>query len=263
MGWFDKLKALINIEFNKPLINVNVTRNSDNNLQKKKYIYDSEKKQLNLHYDLLSNEEKTTVAEVFRERLEEGKQILENKTSNLLEELLFFQKNKGTNEKILEFFKPIIPPDDLEALECSLYLRDAFLKGKNVSLYKEDIRKRFGDRGNNIANLCTAGYFEGFLMPLYNNFQSQFNELYGVIVGKSVLAIFVHSQMTELMIKNEFKHKMELSKKYGLKFIHIHGIGEGNIKTIKKCIDENKEIFQYYNKKIIEQTGIMIVELLL
>jgi hypothetical protein len=140
------------------------------------------------------------------------------------------------NTPVLNFFRPIIPLEDFEALNSALYLREVFLSNGDVSKLKQDIRKRFGDRGNTIANLCTAGYFEKFLMPLYNSSKEKFNELYEIIVAKSVLAIFVHSDMTQEQIPKEITYKLEISTKYGIKFIHIHGIGILNVNKIKKTM---------------------------
>ncbi|MBS3076376.1 hypothetical protein J4481_01385 [Candidatus Pacearchaeota archaeon] len=69
--------------------------------------------------------------------------------------------------------------------------------------------------------------------------------------------------MTEEEITNDLKEKINLSKKYGLNFIHIHGIGEINTKIIKKWIVENKKLLDFFEKEIFEKKGIIIVELLL
>lgn len=261
MGWLDKLKALINIELNAPLINV--TRNSDNSDVDKEYIFDDDTGKLDIIFDNLPEEKQKKLKQILKEKYEQDNKILEEKSSSLLQDLVEFQKTKGEDKKVLDFFQSIIPEEDLEALESSLYLRRKFIQRKDVKELKEDIRKRFGDRGNNIANLCTAGYFENFLMPLFNSSRKDFKEIYEVVVSKSAMAVFVHSQMDDTKIASDIKWKLEISKKYGIKFLHIHGIGEHNIKTIKRCVEENKELFNFYNKEIYEGEGIIIVELIL
>jgi len=111
-------------------------------------------------------EKKKILGELVRNYIEEGNKLLELKTDNLLESLYQYNK-KNTNRAILNFFEPIIPIEDYEALESALFLRDKFLKGEYINKLKQDIRTRFGDRRNNISNLCTAGYFENLLMTLY------------------------------------------------------------------------------------------------
>lgn len=263
MGWFDKLKAILNFEINSPLVNVNVTRNSDNKVNGKKYFHDEENKELLINYDELENKERENLSKVFNDNLESGGEIFERGTKCLLNDLYEYQKSKAEDKKILDFFNIIISEDDFESLEASLYLRKRFSEKKDVKGLKEGIRKRFGDRGNNIANLCTAGYFEKFLMPLYNSSKKDFEKIYEVVISKSAMAIFVHSQMEENEITTELNKKIELSKKYGLDFIHIHGIGDKNINTIKKWIEENKDLLDFLNKNIFEKEGIIIVELLL
>jgi len=261
MSWFDKLKALINVELNAPL--VNITKNSDNNSLDNEYAFDEENGRLEIFFNRLSNEKQKRLKLILKENFEEENKLLENKSSMLLKELIEFQKTKGEDKGVLDFFKNIISNEDFEALESSLYLRRKFLNREDVKHLKEDIRMRFGDRGNNIANLCTAGYFENFLMPLFNSSKNDFNKIYEVVVSRSAIAVFVHSQMNDSKISQEIRMKLELSKKYGIKFLHIHGIGENNIKIIKRCIEDKKELFNFYNKEIFEGEGIIIVELIL
>jgi len=263
MAWLDKLKAILNFEINSPLISVHVTRNSDNKVKGKKYFHDEEENRLLINYDELEEIEKQNLSQVFKDKVESGGEIFEEKTEKLLKDLYKYQKSKAEDKRILDFFNSIIPKDDFEALEASLYLRKRFGEKIDVGILKGDIRKRFGDRGNNIANLCTAGYFENFLMPLYNSSKEDFKKIYEVVVSKSAMAIFVHSLMEEDKITSELKRKIELSKRYGLDFIHVHGIGEKNIRTIKNWIEKNKELLDFLNKDIFEKEGIIIVEILL
>jgi len=200
---------------------------------------------------------------ILKENIQGGNKFLEVKSSSLLKDLLDFQKNKGDDQKVLDFFEKIIPKEDFEVLEASLYLRRKFKEKKDVKQIKQDIKERFGDRGRNIANLCTEGYFENFLIPLFNSSRKDFDNIYDVVVSRSPLAIFVHSQMNDEEIAREIKNKLIISKKYGLKFLHIHGIGEYNIRSIKRCVEENKDLFDFFNKDIFEEKGIIIVELIL
>lgn len=262
MSLLEKLKAVFNIELKKPIININISNNSNN--VTKNYIYNEAERNLTINYNQLADSEKLEIKKLYVEKVEKGGKILERETSCLLDDLYTYQRSKSEDKKTLDFFKTIIPENDLEALEASLYLGKCF-KEKRVVVrkLKEDIRKRFGDRGNNIANLCTAGYFEIFLMPLYNSSKEDFEKLYDVIVVKSPMAVFVHNKMDSDQITKELTKKIVLSKKYGLDFIHIHGIGEKNICSIKEWIKENKEPSNFINKDIFEKEGIIIVELIL
>jgi hypothetical protein len=262
MGWLDKFKALFNIEINAPLINITKSSNNKTDIDEE-YSYDKDTGKLKVYRENLSEEKKNELDLIIKESVQEGNKFLEKESLNLLKDLCNFQKNKGNDKKVLGFFHEAITKEDLEALEAALYLRKKFLEKCDIRYLKQDIRTRFGDRGNHIANLCTAGYFENFFMPLYNSSRENFEKIYEVVVSKSAMAIFVNSQMNDIEIADKIKRKLEISKKYGLKFLHIHGIGELNIRTIRNCLEENKELFKFYDKDIFEKDSIIIVELIL
>jgi len=171
MGWLDKLKEIIKVDIKGPLIDIHdiqLTNNSNNRLVKveKTAVWDEQEKTLYVNLEKLDPQKKQQLKEAIHGYLDEGTRLLEVKTAFLFEDLCRFTKDKA-NQQILNFFAPTIPPQDLDALEAALYLRDAFEKRADpqiVKKLKEDIRTSFGIRGNNIANLCTAGYFEQFLM---------------------------------------------------------------------------------------------------
>lgn len=270
MGWFDKLKKLlevnnVRINFNNNSL-INITKDSHNNRfdEKTGHYYDPDSRILHLHIDKVPIDIKNALQPTTKEFIKEGHKLLEIKARCLLERLYQYNKN-NPDKNILAFFEEIIPKDDYEALNSALFLRSQFKEGKgDIISLKADIRSRFGDRGNNISNLCTAGYFEEFLMPLYNSSKDEFARLYEVIISRSIMAVFVHKRMELENIPNEITLKLELCKKYGIKFIHIHGIGKFNIEKIKNCINEQKEYFDFFEKKIYEDEKeyIIVVELL-
>ena len=246
-----------------PLIEVKIVKDSykigsDNRpLGKEQLHLDEDKSTAYLNIDALDEKQKEKLKPVLQEYLEEGNKLLQIDTSDLLESLYKHGKDK-TDLQIVEFFDGTIPKDDLEALQASLYLRTVFSQGKNVTKLKGDIRDAFGNRGNNIANLTSAGYFEKFLMPLYNatkNDGKTFKELYELIVENAILAVFVYRDMNPEEIPKEIKEKIQISKKYGIGFIHIHGIGETNVIKIKECLEEHKEeFFDFFEKKFSRRT---------
>ncbi|MBI5392771.1 hypothetical protein HZA96_02785 [Candidatus Woesearchaeota archaeon] len=269
MGWFEKFKEKFSKPFNINLENISVSLFriniiKDNN--NKSIIIHNDSNNLSLNLANLPSQYKKELSEIVRDYLDEKNILLENNTNDLLIKL--YQYNKECSDKaILNFFKLIMNLKDYEALEASLFLRKEFrsgiISGKPIINLKADIRKRFGDRGNNIANLCTAGYFEQFLMQLYNDAQKEvYNQIYEEIVNNSIVAVFVHTNMTEDEIPEQITNKINISKRYGIKFIHIHGIGKMNILKIKKCIEQEKKYFSFFDKKIYETENIIIVELI-
>jgi len=267
MSWFDKLKKLIDVDIklSAPIINININKSFNKSKDSDDaYFYDKETKILHIHPDKLPEEIRKDLPNITKQYIAEGNRLLEYKTADLLEKL--YQYNKDNDDSaILEFFRPIIPPSDYEALEAALFLRAEFRKSNDVSGLKDDIRKRFGDRGNNISNLCTAGYFEEFLMPLFNSSREMFDRIYEEIVMRSIVAVFVNRGMKPDAIPYEIQRRLEISKKYGIKFIHIHGISRANVEKIISCIQEQKKFFDFFEKKIYEAPtrDLIVVELIL
>ena len=143
-------------------------------------------------------------------------------------------------------------------------VREKFDNDEPIADLKRGITMRFGDRGRNICNLCTAKYFEEFLIPLFNADKEPFDNIYEDLIKNSMLAVFVNQSMEVDDIPGEIKKKIAISKKYGFNFIHIHGIGQTNIDTIKKFIDSEK-INLFNIVKIIysnPKEHILVVELL-
>lgn len=252
------LKGLINVEFNSPIISINLTKKDSDNITE----YNPESKVLDLNLQAFSKDQKKQIKPIIAEYIARGNKLLFTDTSDLLYKLYNYMYQKK-HLQLLIFFSNILSIDDYRALESSLFLRDEFNKGNNVSKLKHDIRQAYGIRGNTICNLCTAGYFENFFIPLYNQEKEKFNTLYEMIIQHSLIAVFVHGNMKKEEITEQIKNKLYLSKRYGIKFIHVHGIGQSNIQTIKECIEENKKFFDFFEKNIFESNGIIIVELLI
>ncbi|MFO7710347.1 MAG: hypothetical protein R6V53_01125 [Candidatus Woesearchaeota archaeon] len=263
--FFEKLKTFletrINIK-NNNLINLNI--NIERNPQKEAVVIDHSKSTCHINLDKLKDEEIKKLREITKDYIQEDNILLEENALDLLLELYQFKKSSNI---ALEFFQGIIPPKDFQTLRAAMFIRQKFKKGQPISDLKRDIIMRFGDRGKNICNLTTAGYFEEFLIPLYNSDNKEtFDEIYNDLVESSMLAIFVNSGMYAKDIPGEIKRKINISKKYGFKFIHIHGIGQRNIDTIYQFIEENKETGLFNVEKIRysnPKEHILIAELIL
>ncbi len=272
MSIFDKLKKIFH--FQGPLINIKFINNSYNNVEtKNKPIhYDANTEETLINLDEISPKQKKGIKALIDEHLNERtNKILQKETQDFFNDLHSYDKKNDS--QILTFFQKIIPPSDFEALEASLYLRNVFknqarignqAEREKVKKIKFDIIQAFGERGRNISNLCTSGYFEGFLKPLYNVVSKKdFNDLYEMIVGKAALALFVHEKMSSRDITSEITRKLNISIKYGIKSIHIHGIGVQNIEKIKGCLRKQEKFFNFFKQKIHEENNILIMILIL
>jgi len=265
MGWFEQLKSLIKGKLSLKglkinIVNVNVTKNFTGCtiIQKGKYQYDESTKTLEVHPDEFIKHKG-----ILSGYVNDGNRLLESETSELLKRLYEY-KAGNTNQQTLHFFSDLIPRNDYSALSAALFLKNEFSHGKDVRKLKQDIRFQYGERGSCISNLCTAGYFEEFLMPAYNALtREEFLELYSLVVDHEALTIFVHQGMAIEEISEIIKNRLSIAKTYGLTFFHIHGIGKSNIEKIKECLKSQKDFFNFYEKKYLEKENILVIQLLL
>ena len=226
------------------------------------YSYDPEPAILPLVAPILEQKNKPLLLEIIKKVFEDGGLLLKvDKESALKSYQQYLSQNP--NQKTLAFFENIISKDDYLALKMSLYLRSESEKGKNIFSYKNDIRNKFGERGANIANLCTAGYFESEFMPLYNEVdRKNFDEYYELAVGKKARALFIHSGMSKEDIEKSFDGMLLKALNYHMVDFRIHGIGTVNVSVIKEFINtkptssEDKFVIQ----KGYEKTNPPVIE---
>jgi len=189
--------------------------------------------------------------------------FVESDSIDLITKLIAY--NKKDDGKTLNFFENILTPNDLLALRDSLFLRDEFYAGNNVSSLKSDISYAHGERGNIISNLCSAGYFEEVMIPLYNRSKTDFHEFYDLAVDRGVKALFVNGRMSVTDITTEIERRLVSAHSSGLKSINIHGIGEKNVQNIKKSLSAiiEKGKSNFLRKNIAEESNVIIVEMIL
>lgn len=169
--------------------------------------------------------------------------------------------SREENKQIIEFFTNKIPALDLEALRASLFIKsiyDGDADHSQISVLKGDITQRYGVRGNNISNLCTAGYFTTIIKPLYLELSKrdgftldQFTARYDVIITQYPFAVFVGRHNSTEDLKAEILEKIARNKKYGIRKLNVHAIGSDNIdriqdvlgdQEVKKCLTERPDI---------------------
>lgn len=167
--------------------------------------------------------------------------VIEDNSQKLLQDFQAID-SKSQTQKEIEYFTGKIPQKDLEILRASIYLKSVANKGESVHELKADIIARFGERGKNICNLYYAGYFDSQIKPLYDEVGTsdllKFNQIYEQIVTESPYAVFIHSGMSDKEVREIVKQKMEIGKKYGIKYLNIHGIGRDNVDKITVIIKE-------------------------
>jgi hypothetical protein len=166
MSWFDSFKSFIenifhiSIRINSPEINIVSTTG------KEAINIEQNGKKITVNINGLNKEQREGFDRIVGEHFQEEGEILTNNLENYSERFDKYEKN-NPDKTMLKFFKDKIPKEDFEALRVSLFIRALYKDNENIFQVKKDVIKKFGERGKNITNLCSAGYFENFIKPLY------------------------------------------------------------------------------------------------
>lgn len=232
-----------------------------------KYEVSKDERQVIVYVENLTPKESRQLKKALKKHFDLDQALfIEESKKNLLDRL--YKYNSNADNQLLEFFEPILSRNDYLVLRDSLFIRSEFFnKGASVGLLKADIRSRYGERGNVICNLCTAGYFEAIMIPLWNTDQKEFYEYYDIAIDRGITALFVNSGMTVKDIESAIHHKLTSAKSYGLKHFHIHGIGKVNIDKINKCLHKlkSKGSLSFTEKTVYTSVGqsVFVVEIII
>jgi hypothetical protein len=260
MNYYQKLAnylpELKNIDFDE-----NTTLKITKSKEGSRCIVDKAEKFVILNLELLTYKERNTLEKIFKDHFDQNLfYFVDSSKINLIERLYNFKEDK----KVLESFKNLLSTSDFCALRDSLFLRSEFINQQgNTRQLKNDIVTRYGERGNVISNLCTAGYFEEVMIPLSKKSVKDFFIYYDIAVDKGIVALFVNNKMTVEKLNSEIAHKLSSAKKYGLEYIHIHGIGKGNILKIENFL-KRPESYSGFEQDYIfhdKNLNIYVVEL--
>lgn len=189
--------------------------------------------------------DKEKIQEAVKEALQNnGFALLEVKSEGIVEDIKKKESIPG-NREILDKLSNYITSEDHSALRASLYLREKFKEGQNVTGMKDDIFKRFGARGGKISNLCSSDYFENTIIPALEAMQKdlpsdkarqKFSEFFDLTVQESGFAVFVPGDMTQRKVEDAIVNRIGANISYGKKYVHVHGIGKSNIRKIEKAV---------------------------
>lgn len=216
------------------------------NNHSQKIEYNDADKYIHINLTELSSDEKKEFGQIIEMKVREEGKILLDEDDEILVKDIKFNERTPQNILLLNFFKDKIPNNDWDALRAATYIRKRFEDGttmyKEVYKLKGDVIKKHGARGNNICNLCSAGYFENMLMPLYNEMMKlqftcdDFLKRYNTIIEEEAFAIFVTYNMSISELQVLIEKKIRRNLNYGVKFVSIHGIGKKNVEKIKEVL---------------------------
>lgn len=187
-------------------------------------------------WDELTPEQQKRLKDGIYGAFKEGAEVLEATYADNAENYVKEEKTNEDNDLVV-FFEGKIPAEDLYSLKASLYIHKLFKEGKDIHDLKKQLRYSNGQRGINICNLYSAGYFRTWIKPLYENSAPEnFKESYEIVIVQSPFAIFVNADMTVANIEEQIKVKVNDSQLYGIKTVNVHGIGSDNINKIFEAI---------------------------
>jgi hypothetical protein len=199
----------------------------------------------------LTGKTKAAFLALIRELHESGHLLFKKNKTEEVFNYAEYSKNNKADRDILNYYKDVIPNEDLQALEVSMYMRAKAKKGKNIFGDKNDVRNAFGDIGVYISNLCSLDYFEGEIMQMHKNQpKKEFDKYYDKAITKKARAMFVYTGMTEKQLNTDIYNMVAKLRTYHLNRFTIHAKGGNNVSAIKS----------FYNKRNPKEDGFIMEE---
>lgn len=146
---------------------------------------------------------------------------------------------------MISFYEGKIPPLDLNLLKIAIFIQKKHDDGDHGEgdRLKLEAMQIYSNRAKNICNLYSAGYFHDFLKSAYLSLSAlpdftaeMFNEIYDLVVGESILAVFINRTMDINDVTEKILKKIEQNKQFGIRTFKIHGINKDNCIKIKTAL---------------------------
>lgn len=127
--------------------------------------------------------------------------------------------NNATNsfdrDNIIETLRGIVPPADLLWMQTGLYVRFLNQSGKNDDAKRiRENASRNSQRARNIINLTSAGFLEGYIVPICKEDDKFSKEQYEEIVEEMPSFVFVNSSMSVSETLELIYKKIENKERY-------------------------------------------------
>jgi hypothetical protein len=171
----------------------------------------------------------TIKSEIRKQFTSKNLQFLAKQSDEIIVSYKNFEQNSQYKQTI-DFFRQKISITDLQFLRTGLYIRYLLANNlKEKALKTKDGAIRNNPRARNIINLASAGYFEDYIQPIYeNNDEKTFQDEYEEVVNYLPEIIFVNNSMTVEKIITEIEEKLSRSQQYHIevKCIMINGLNQ-------------------------------------
>lgn len=187
------------------------------------------------------------VTEYLREQFNKGNlQFLFQSSNNEIEDYNEFEKNPKQSSTI-DFFKDKISSEDLQCLKTGLYVKKLMRADVGRAIQIRDRATIRGKRARNVVSIASAGYFETFLRPIFENKPiEEARQEYEEIVESLPEYIFVYGGMTEQRIVSEIDSRITQKERYHLQLERLVVIG------LDSCVDKIMTIYQKTTDKYPE-----------
>lgn len=248
MKFLDILKTIFGGKLNDLLSNNKITvfdfsRNSTTVLEVK------EGSKLSIDIGKATEKEKKQIKkEIIDVIVQKDEDAFLTDSSSRKTEQIFKNLPKRKDKELLAFYKDKLHPDMFRALEASLMVRNSFKKGEDISELKRDIARKYPEFGNNICNLATQGYFDEHFRELYHSMLEDeefdivsYQKKVEKIVRSLPYIVFITRYKTYKELSGEVYYKLGNLKKYGTGKLLLHGLGNENVETTLRILDEYKE----------------------
>lgn len=164
-------------------------------------------------------------------------QFLKDSAANHLDGYKAFEKT-GTAKEMIDYFTDKIPPEDLFLLRTGLYIK-YLVEQNNYDRAMQIKENTIKDRhSRNVINLATAGYFETYIKPIFENNDLEIaNKEYREVVQFLPEIVFVNNSMRVEDIILEVEEKIIEKEHYriSVRDIMVNGIGRQCAQSISEA----------------------------
>lgn len=142
-----------------------------------------------------------------------------------------FEKQSDQND-LIDFFTGKIPDEDLQYLRTGLYIRQLSITNKKKAVAIRERAIVNNKRARYIINMASAGYFENYIKPIFeNNPKDEALREYENVIQYLPEFIFVNNAMKVQDIVNAVQMRLDQKEKY-----HLH-VRQIIISGLESCVD--------------------------
>jgi len=157
------------------------------------------------------------------------------------------------NKEILNHFEEYLSHTQHQLLRRSLSIRTAwemdeiYVPSEKINKWKRDLRKKFGEPANTVANFCSSGYYDegGVLRKIMAEVAAEFDddyrieETYDQIISDEPFVVYVSGDDDAWGRSVAFRNKLKKydGYSYSIPFVDLRAQGYHNKETATKAME--------------------------